>query len=106
MFHSTLLTHKLRRCLPDFENLHTPGLSHPVPNTNKTNYTEVFNYFCICMPTYDFLVQAAQEHISKHQGQQSQSSVRTDHESQLLLLCIFTEMRQNFQSEVLHHRGF
>jgi hypothetical protein len=35
MFHSTLLTHKILRYLPDFENLHTPGLSHTVPNTAK-----------------------------------------------------------------------
>ena len=35
MFHSTLLTHKLRRCLPDFENLHTPGLGHTGPDTPK-----------------------------------------------------------------------
>ena len=46
---------------------------------------------------YDFPVQTAQEHISKQQGQQPQSSVRTEHEAQLLLLCIFIEMWQNFQ---------
>jgi len=35
MFHGTLLTHNILRCLPDFENIHTPGLSHTVPSTEK-----------------------------------------------------------------------
>ena len=52
------------------------------------------------MPTRDFLVQATWEHISKRQGQQPQSSVRTEHEAQLLLLYIFTHMWQNFQQGV------
>ena len=58
------------------------------------------------MLPYDFPVQSAWEHISKQQDQQPQTSVRTEHEAQLLLLCIFTNMWQNFQSEVLHHSGF
>ena len=35
MFHGTLLTHNILRCIPDFENLYTPGLSHTVPSTAK-----------------------------------------------------------------------
>jgi len=35
MFHSTLLTHKILRCIPDFQNLHTAGLSHTAPNNVK-----------------------------------------------------------------------
>ena len=35
MFHGTILTHKIWRCLPDFENLRTPELSHTVLNTAK-----------------------------------------------------------------------
>jgi len=35
MFHGTILTHKIRRYLPDFENFRTPELSHTVLNTAK-----------------------------------------------------------------------
>jgi len=70
MFHGTLLTHKILRCIPDFENLHTPELSHTVPNTAKQMIQK--SEHCICTLSYNFLVQTTWEHISKQQGQQPQ----------------------------------
>ena len=58
----------------------------------QNKWYKSLNNFCICMPTCDFLVQTTWEHTSKQQGQQPHSSVRTEHEAQLLLLCSFTKM--------------
>jgi hypothetical protein len=90
--------HKIPRCLPDFENLHTAGLSHTVPTQNKLYKS--LNHFCICTPPCGFPVQTTWEHISKQQSQQPQSSVKTNHEAQLLLLYVVTYMWQNFQQGV------
>jgi hypothetical protein len=106
MFHSILLTHETLKCLPDFENLYTPKLSHPILNIANKWYKSL-NHFCICMSIHDFLFQTPWVHVSI-QGQQPHHlwEQNMKHHHYCFVASLIHEKTFNRVYEVLHHRGF
>ena len=75
-----------------------PGLSHTVPNTAK----QMIQKSEPLLHMHANMWLSCSDNMRTHQQitrPTAQSSVRRDHEAQLLLLCSFTKMWQNFQSE-------